>query len=284
MIADLHTHTTRSDGKLTPTELVRRAGETGVDCLAITDHDSVEGLEEAMAAAREFPKLELIPGIELSTDIPGGEIHMLGYYMDWHDRAFRSRLEELRETRVERSREMVQRLTDLGCPITHERVKEIAGDASIGRPHVAQALLEKGHIATMQEAFDKYLGRNGSAYVEREKTTPTEAVELICSVGGLPAIAHPNHVGDVKDFDGLLEELARAGMVGLEVYYGTYPDDVRKRLLRLAERHGLIPLGGSDFHALGNEFEGVIGQECAPAESMRRLKELARPELLSSTG
>ena len=240
---DLHTHSTASDGELSPAELVRLALERGVSVLALTDHDSCDGIDAAIAAARDTT-LTVIPGVELSCDVPQTEVHMLGYFIDWHNAQFESMLVKFRDGRYGRAEKMTKKLTALGAPISFERVKAIAGDASIGRPHVAQALLEAGHITNVSEAFDKYIGRNGPAYVERFRLTPEDAVALILQAGGVPVLAHPREV------TGYVEQLVKVGLIGLEVFYGMYDDPTRSELARIARQYGLLTTGGSDFHGL----------------------------------
>lgn len=240
---DLHTHSTASDGELPPAELVSLALERGLSTMALTDHDTVAGIDAAMAAARGT-SLQVIPGVELSADVPQNEVHVLGYWMDWHSPAFEKMLDQFREGRYGRAEKMVRKLTGLGAPISFERVKEIAGDASIGRPHVAQALLQAGHVSSVTEAFDKYIGRNGPAYVERFRLTPEDAVALILSAGGVPVLAHPREVTEY------VLPMVRAGLLGLEVFYGMYDDATIQSLAYLARQYGLIATGGSDFHGL----------------------------------
>ena len=271
--ADLHCHTTFSDGSLTPTQLVDRAVQRGLEVVALSDHDCTDGLPEALAAAVRYPGFLLIPGIELSTDVPQDEVHVLGYFIDWQLPAFQERLDRLRRSRLDRGQAMVDKLRELGIDLSWERVQEIAGDGAVGRPHIALAMREAGQIKTLDEAFEKYLGRNGPAYVEREKMLPTEAVELITGVGGLPVLAHP---AQLQNLDRFLEELKGAGLVGLEVYYQDYgPEDI-ERLLAAARRHDLIPLGGSDFHGLGSARERDLGDIPLPFEPVEQLIALAR--------
>jgi predicted metal-dependent phosphoesterase TrpH len=271
--ADLHCHTTFSDGSLTPTQLVDRAVQRGVEVMALTDHDCTDGLPEALEAAARHPGFLLIPGVELSTDVPQDEVHVLGYFIDWQSPAFQERLDRMRRSRLHRGRAMLDKLRELGIDLSWERVQEIAGEGAVGRPHIALAMLEAGRIKTLDEAFDKYLGRNGPAYVEREKMLPTEAVELITSVSGLPVLAHP---AQLKDLDRFLEELKGAGLLGMEVYYQYYgPEDI-DRLLAAARRHDLLPLGGSDFHGIGGGRERDLGDIPLPFEPVEQLIALAR--------
>jgi hypothetical protein len=271
--ADLHCHTTFSDGSLTPTQLVDRAVQRGVEVMALTDHDCTDGMPEALGAAARHPGFLLIPGVELSTDVPQDEVHVLGYFIDWQSSAFQERLDGMRRSRLHRGEAMLDKLRELGIDLSWERVQEIAGDGAVGRPHIALAMLEAGRIKTLDEAFEKYLGRNGPAYVEREKMLPTEAVELITSVSGLPVLAHP---AQLKDLDRFLEELKGAGLLGMEVYYQYYgPEDI-DRLLAAARRHDLLPLGGSDFHGIGGGRERDLGDIPLPFEPVSQLIALAR--------
>jgi len=254
MKIDLHIHTTASDGRATPTEIVHRASELGMKAIAITDHDSVEGIEEALAEARKFPKLLVIPGVELGADVPHGERHILGYYVDHYSTEFCHKLEMLRYARATRGQKIVSKLNNYGVILNWDHVVNIADGASIGRPHIAQALLERGYIASLQEAFDKYIGDNGPCFVVREKFGVVETVELIAKTGGLPALAHP---AETKKLNSVIEELKPAGLIGMEVYYKNYSKETRKRLMNLANKHGLVCCGGSDYHGFedtGNEI------------------------------
>lgn len=270
--ADFHTHSTFSDGRLTPTELIDLAYRRGVRLMSLSDHDTTEGLPEAFQAAARYPDFTLVPGIEMSTDVPGNEVHILGHFIDWRDEAFQRRLVGLRESRVGRARRMVEKLETLGKSISWDRVQEIAGEGAVGRPHVALALLEAGHVSTVNEAFDLYIGRNGPAYVERERLTPTEVVDMIIGVNGLPTLAHPREL----DLETLLPELKGAGLVGMEVYYQDYPPEEIERLRVIAEKFDLIPMGGSDYHGLGGPQQREPGDIPFPEEPVERLLALAR--------
>ncbi len=278
MAVDLHLHTNASDGRLTPAELVSRAAEVGLSVIAITDHDSTEGVAEARTAAAALPQPKVIPGVELSTDVPRGEVHVLGYFIDYEDEAFQERLRRLRLSRELRAQRMVEKLAELGMPLSWERVLELAGDGAVGRPHIARALLEKGYIASLPEAFDRYIGRNGPAYADREKMTPTEAVRLIVQVGGLPVLAHP---GEVEDRDTLVADLTKVGLVGIEAYYGNYPASLVAELVGLAQRHQIIATGGSDYHALGSSEDVMIGSVFVPDAAAAALFSLARERRIS---
>ena len=256
---DFHCHSTASDGVLSPADLVKLAYKQGVRVMALTDHDSTEGLEEARAAIE--PDFTLIPGVELGTDIPGAEIHMLGLFLDPAQPELQEILKKLRDGRLGRGEGIVKKLQEMGKEISWEQVQRIAGDASVGRPHIAQALLDNGEVATIKEAFDKYIARNGPAYVERDKMTPVEAVETIVRMGGIPCIAHPL---DLENLDGMLVELKAAGMVAMEVYYKDYAPDEVERLRQLAEKHDLLALGGSDYHGLHGPNEPFPGGQHTP--------------------
>jgi len=271
--ADLHTHSTYSDGRLTPTELIERAAGKGLEVLALTDHDCIDGTAEAQEAAQRYPQLLFIPGVELSTDVPHDEVHVLGYFLDWRNQRFQDRLARLRRSRLERGQKMLAKLKRLGIDVPWQRVKEIAGDGAVGRPHIALAMLEAGHISSLEEAFERYLGRNGPAYVEREKIAPTEAVELLTSASGLPVLAHPR---DLQNLESLVVELKEAALIGIEVYYQDYDQQTIERLLAVARQHDLLPLGGSDFHGIGGARERDLGDIPLPFEPVQQLVALAR--------
>ena len=270
--ADLHTHSNFSDGLLSPSALVELAVSRGVQVIALTDHDSTEGVPEALEAASRHPGFTLIPGVEMSTDIPSGEVHVLGYFLDPNDEQLRKELASLRDSRRDRGRRIVEKLRKMGMEITWERVQAIAAGGSVGRPHVAQALLEKGHVASFQEAFELYIGRNGPAYVERTKMTPAETVALLRKSGAFPVLAHPR---EIDDLEGLLQDLVPAGLAGLEVYYQDYDEACIERLLSLARSHGLLPTGGSDYHGHGGEHERLPGDIPLPDEAVDAFMALA---------
>ncbi len=270
---DLHLHTTASDGRLSPAELVRLIAECGLKQVSISDHDTTEGLAEAFQVAENFPGLRIIPGIELSTDIPGDEIHMLGYFIEYHDEEFQSILRMFRAGRVDRAREMVEKLAGLGIVLEWSRVQEIAGDGSVGRPHIALAMVEKGYCNQPKDAFPEYLGRNGLAYVERVKTTPEEAIHMLRRVGGVPVLAHPAYL---LDLEGNIGRLKAAGLMGMEVYYAKFDQDTVRHLKKLADQFGLIPCGGSDYHALGNADDALPGAAGPLASTVEQLEEASR--------
>jgi predicted metal-dependent phosphoesterase TrpH len=272
-IVDLHLHTTASDGRLSPRELVRLVADLGLKHISISDHDTTEGLAEAFLEAEEHTGLRIIPGIELSTDIPGDEIHMLGYFIQYHDESFQEILRRFRRGRVDRAREMVEKLLALGIQLEWERVQEIAGEGAVGRPHIALALVEKGYCKEPKDAFPEYLGRNGAAYVERSKLTPAEAIQMLLKVGGVPVLAHPGYLSDLES---IMPELKAAGLLGMEVYYAKFAPDKVEYLKDLAAEYDLIPCGGSDFHGLGNSDEALPGSMGPPLSTMELLEEEAQ--------
>jgi len=272
---DLHIHSTVSDGRFSPEEIVRKAAELGLTVIAIADHDAVSGIAPALEAAKAFPWLKIIPCVEISTDVPSGEVHVLGYFIEYTSQDLETALVKFRDSRRGRAQGMVARLADLGIHIEWQRVQEIAGSGSIARPHIAQAMLEKGYITSIREAFDRYIARDGPAYVEREKMTPAEAVELIVRTNGLPVMAHPLTIADPE---AMIIELKAAGLVGIEAYYNGYNADEIGRLVSLADKHNLIATGGSDYHGLGESGETMMGSASVPMESAERLIALAKQQ------
>jgi 3',5'-nucleoside bisphosphate phosphatase len=270
---DLHIHTTASDGKYAPAAIVRMALACGLRYIAICDHDSMEGILPAQKEAASDPNITVIAGVEINTDTSAGELHILGYLMESSNGELKVTLERLRNSRILRAQKMIDKLWKLGVHLEYERVRQIAGDGSIGRPHVAQAMLEKGYINSLKEAFMKYISRGGPAYVERDKITPAEATQLISSAHGVPVLAHPLTCVDPEP---IIRDLASEGLQGLEVYYSTYSPEQIDNLLKLADKYGLIATGGSDFHGLDNLNEPQLGTVEVPLESVDRLIYLAR--------
>ena len=278
---DLHLHTTFSDGTLTPTELVRLCVQRGLKVIAISDHDSTEGLPEALEAARSTPELTIIPAIELSTDAADAEIHLLGYFVEYEDPDLQRILRGLRGGRQDRALRMVEQLNEMGISVSWDRVQELSAGGAVGRPHIAQAMVEAGHIRYPREAFERYIGRNGVAYAERVKLTPQEAVKILVDNGALPVMAHPSYVFPESDLGEngclveILQDLKALGMVGIEVYYSDYTPEQVQQLAALAEKTGLVPCGGSDYHASGNPGEpepGMVGPPIETVEALRALK------------
>ncbi|MBC7235484.1 MAG: PHP domain-containing protein [Chloroflexi bacterium] len=262
---DLHVHTSISDGTLTPSEVVRLALRHGIKVLAITDHDTVEGVPEALQAAAGSA-LRVIPGVEISTHLADAELHILGYLIDHTHPVLADTLAHFRRQRLDRARRMVRRLEDLGIPLSWERVLDLAGQGVVGRTHVARALQEAGFVGSIQEAFREYLGRKGPAYVPRPKMTPGQAIELIRSAGGVPVLAHP------WGLTSFIPELVRDGLQGLEVYYPGYSVEIVAELERLTRQYDLVCTGGSDFHGLDEAPENQLGAVSVPKACLRELE------------
>ncbi|HTK09457.1 MAG TPA: PHP domain-containing protein [Ktedonobacteraceae bacterium] len=269
---DLHTHSTASDGIYAPDKLLQLASQAGLRVLALTDHDTTGGILEAAQAAKALD-IDFIPGIEINTDVNGGEVHVLGYFVDYTQPAFQNILQILRNARERRGQRMVEILNEEGIHISWERVREIAQGA-VGRPHVARALLEGGYVQSIAEAFDKYIGKGCPAYVPRYKLSPLHAVQLIVSANGLPVIAHPITVPGLAELQHWLPELCQAGLVGLETYYGPYTPEEEQTLQALADQYQLIATGGTDFHGPDIHPTPLGGRE-VPYTAVTRLKEEA---------
>jgi predicted metal-dependent phosphoesterase TrpH len=269
---DLHTHTTYSDGTFTPAELVAVARERGVGTLAVTDHDSTEGLPEAFAAA-DGTGMEIVPGVEFSTVRDGQGIHLLAYWPELDDDEFQAELRRLREDRFIRGERMVARLQDLGYPITFERVREIAEGGNIIRPHVAQALVEAGVVATIEDAFTpELIAQGGRAYVEKHALDPVEALALIERAHGVSVVAHPGLWREgLGVSDQVIEELAEAGLDGIEAAHSDHPPETEARYRDMARALGLAATGSSDCH--GTRYDPVrVGLVTTDPEEFDRLR------------
>ncbi|HEU5368619.1 MAG TPA: PHP domain-containing protein [Ktedonobacterales bacterium] len=266
MKIDLHTHSTASDGLYTPSELVKHASEAGLAIIALTDHDTTNGLREALSAG-EARHLEVIPGIEVNTDISSTEVHVLGYFLEYQQAAFQQTLQTLRDMRVIRAQRMVEKLRALGLNISWERVRELAA-GTVGRPHVAAALVEGGYAESVADAFNRYLGRGKPGYVPRYKLAPLDAIRLINSARGVPVLAHPAGIAELEH---ILPALCEAGLAGIEVYYGDYDPQTVENLKRLADYYHLIPTGGSDYHGPGIH-PTPLGAREVPEASVKRLR------------
>lgn len=269
---DFHTHSTYSDGRLTPTQLVDLAASRGVNVLALADHDTLAGQTEARIAAARHPGFVLVPAVEISCDLPGTELHMLGLFVDAENARLNSELEGFRVGREERGLAMVDALAKQNVPISWTRVKELAGEAAVGRPHLALALIEAGHVTTFNEAFDRFLARGMPAYVERDTIGPADAIAMIRDAGGLPVFAHPSFT---KEYEDVARMLAGHGLFGMEVYYKAYDPPLVEELRQLAERAGLFALGGSDFHGAGASDERQPGDIPLPDEVVGRFLDAA---------
>ena len=275
---DLHIHTTASDGQYTPSEIVYFAQKHRLDVIAITDHDNTAGIAPAQDAAQTAntdTPLTILPGIELATYLVdptsprgGRTVDVLGYLFDPENAPLQDILYKIRHARHLRAEEMLDKLNALGMPLSSDRVKAIAGEGSIGRPHVAQALREAGYVHTLQEAFERYIGENRPAYADRYRLTPVEAIDLLHQAGGVAVLAHPIRVPMYKT---LIPELAAHGLDGVEVYYPDHDADLKMRLRVLARTHDLIMTGGSDFHRpTGGKLS--LGSQKVPPECIAQLQ------------
>ncbi len=253
---DLHIHTTASDGVLSPIEVICLAEKCGLTGMAITDHDTLEGLETARhyAAANEV-RVDFIPGIELNTDYDDDEVHILGYYIEDKHGTLTARLGEIKLERYHRAERIISRLNHLGIQIDLADVTEMARDDLLGRPHIARAICGKGYASSEQEAFDLYIARGKPGYVPRYKFTPQEAIDLIKSVGGIAVLAHPGLINDHSK----INHVIAWGIEGLEVFYPEHTSSQKNYLTLLARENGLLITGGSDFHGTGPANRSKLG-------------------------
>ena len=274
-MVDLHVHSNRSDGTLSPTELVDYAIKKGLNAIALTDHDTIDGLEEAMEHAAGTT-LEIIPGIELSTDERGQEVHVVGLFINPKNEAFQEYLKEFVESRTLRNQKMCQKFSELGIDLPYEALCERFPDSILTRAHYARYLMEHGHVKSIKEAFDRYLGDRCPCYVPREKITPRKAVDLILTAEGLPILAHPilYRMSDAR-LDALTADLKSAGLVGIEAIYSTYTPSEERQVRRLAAKYELLISGGSDFHGAnkpGLDIGTGYGKLYIPDEVLTDLK------------
>ncbi|HAY23264.1 MAG TPA: phosphoesterase [Desulfobacterales bacterium] len=273
---DLHVHSTASDGSFSPREVVIKAKSRGLQAIALTDHDTVDGLEEALAAGKEVG-LEVIPGIEISAEHEPGSMHILGYFIDFRNRRLAERLQVLQRARAERNPQIIAKLRRLGIDITLEEVAAVSGSGQMGRPHIARVLLNKGYVADLHEAFERYIGNSGPAYVRKFRFPPREAIGLINDSGGVASLAHPFTLqySSIQHFKMILGQLRDWGLVGLEVYYPEHSADMQETFIRLAEEWGLLCTGGSDFHGAnkpGIELGQVRQQRFMTYKLVEKLK------------
>lgn len=282
---DLHVHSTRSDGSYTPSQLVDYAMEKGLTAFALTDHDTVEGLDEAYGRLEELRSQgvpeerlpELIPGIELSTDRNGQEVHVVGLYIDHRHPSVQSYLADFLASRDNRNRKMCEKLAECGFPVPYEALLERFPDAVLTRAHYARYMLEQGYVQSIREAFDRFLSDRAPCYVPREKITPFQAVEFVLQAGGIPVLAHPilYHLSDRK-LEDLVREMKDAGLIGIEAIYSTYSPAEERQIRRLAEKYHLRISGGSDFHGAnkpGLDLGTGYGKLHVPDEVLTGLQE-----------
>jgi predicted metal-dependent phosphoesterase TrpH len=248
---DLHVHSAASDGSLSPRELVAEAKAQGLRAIALTDHDTTEGLDEALAAGAALG-LEVIPGIEISADHHPGSMHILGLFIDHHYQPLAEQLQVLKQARADRNPQIIAKLQKLGLAITMEEVLAVAGGGQVGRPHIAQVLVHKGYVASFPEAFEKYIGNHGPAYVNKFRFSPQESIAMITAAGGVASLAHPftleySSTGHLKI---ILQQLRDWGLTALEVYYPEHAPERQATYKKLAQELGLLMTGGSDYHGV----------------------------------
>jgi predicted metal-dependent phosphoesterase TrpH len=247
---DLHLHTTHSDGSLPPADVLALAGKTGVTALAITDHDIVDGIPEAMDVGERLG-IEVIPGVEISSRYGDSELHILGYFIDWKDVELNRRLANLRNSRHDRNPRIIEKLNELGLAVTYDEVRALAGTESVGRPHIARVLMSKGYVASAKEAFDRYLSAGAAAYVPRDLPAPAEAIAWIRAARGVAVLAHPTWVKEsAEGLFRLCDKLKGEGLGGIEVHYSTHTAQQTAEYLNIAKRLDLLVTGGSDFHGV----------------------------------
>lgn len=271
LLADLHTHTTASDGILTPSQLVSAAREARLAAVAITDHDTLSGIDEALRAGESLG-MEVVPGVEISTVTDDGvEVHILGYFMHHHDAELLARLDILRIARWDRARKMIEQLNAAGVRVSSDRVAELAQGGAVGRPHVARAMVESGAASSMDVAFGRYLVEGCPGFVPRYKVSPVEAVRMILRAGGVPCCAH---VAKLKR-DELVLELMTKGLAAIEVYHPDHGPASCRFYKRFAHKHGLIITGGSDAHGFVAPKPGGVGCVTVAYEAVEQLRRAA---------
>ena len=278
---DLHLHTTASDGAFAPAALVGMAAEAGLDCIAITDHDSTDGVAAAQETGQALG-VRVIAGIEFNTMWHGQSVHILGYFVDREHPELQAVIARQRDGRLYRAQRMVEKLAALKMPLVWEEILADADGGAVGRPHIAKAMLAQGYVSDANEAFARYLGHGMPAYVEQPKLTPSEAVMLLHRAGAAAGLAHPYNVegADQVDLDTLVPELAAAGLDAIETYYTGYGTAQRAEILNLAARFDLIPTGGSDFHGGGILTQAELGTINVPSKSLARLEAVTRQRVV----
>jgi 3',5'-nucleoside bisphosphate phosphatase len=253
---DLHTHSTASDGTMSPTALVRHAKERRLEAIALTDHDTVEGLEEALTAG-EQEGIEVVPGIEISAQFPDSTLHILGYYMNFNNPAFLDSIAVLQKARNERNPAIIEKLQALGLDITLEEVALEAETGQVGRPHFAQVLLKKGYVKSPREAFERYLAKGAPAYTDKFRFDPCDAIAHIRNAGGIPVLAHPFTIKykTAEELAAIIADMVGWGIMGIEAYYSEHNETQVRMYKDLAEKYNLALTGGTDFH--GQNIKGI---------------------------
>ncbi len=284
----MHVHSNKSDGSKSPTELVHMAMSKGLSAFALTDHDTVDGIDEAIVCAEKLQEFlctksdcnipEVIPGIELSTEYQGKDIHLVGLYIDHHSAAFRKYLQEFVDSRIERNRKMCANLAAAGIDISYEKLVEAFPDSVLTRAHYAIYLVEHGYCSGKEQAFSQYVGDHTKYFVPREKITPEMAVELILQAGGIPILAHPvlYRMSDAR-LEALVARLKAVGLAGIEAIYATYSQAEERQMRKLADKYDLCISGGSDYHGEakpGLEMGTGYGKLFVPEDLLKALLEI----------
>lgn len=267
---DLHLHSMASDGTLTPTEIVKLAHKLNLKAIALTDHDSVEGLPFALKEGNHLG-IEVVPAVELSSDFEGRDVHLLGYYVDYKEAWFKEHLKQLKEARFQRAVKMIEKLKEAGLMIAFKDVLEEAGDGAVGRAHIARVMIKQGYIDDIEEAFEKYIGRKALCYVEKYSFQPEEVIEVIRKANGIAILAHPG----LSEVDESIGKYIKHGLQGLEAYHSNHTKQMTAKYLKLAEHYGLITTGGSDCHGLKSGRGLTIGSVNVPdiiLDDLKRLK------------
>jgi len=263
---DLHIHTIYSDGTYTPEEVVRKAKDLDLVAISITDHDSVDGLEEAIRVAEKL-EMEVVPGVEMSTDLGKDEIHILGYYLDWKDGAFLSKLRGFQKARARRNRKLVQKLGDLGMGLEYDEVKKLNPRGVINRLHIARLMVKNGYVRSIGAAFEQWMNPGKPAYVRRSKASPFQMIQLISNLGGIPVLGHPH----LSRRDDLIPDFIKAGLRGIEAYHSAHNGRAVEHYKRIAQRYNLLVTGGSDCHGEAKD-EVLMGKMKVPASLLVELK------------
>lgn len=266
--ADLHIHTTSSDGLLRPEEVLKWAVYKKLSAIGITDHDTIKGIQPAIDYSINY-NIEVVPGIELSTEYNEDEIHILGYYIDYKKDWLHQKLNEIYEFRYNRAVKMIEKLSNLDIKITLKQVKNIAKTGTIGRPHIARAMQENGYIDNIKEAFNKYLGKGCPAYVERYRISCQEAIDMIKKLGGVPVLAHPGLINNKTN----LNKIINLGIEGIEVYHSKHDDETIRSIYKLAVDRKLLVTGGSDCHGIFINNEPILGSIWVDYKNVQLLKE-----------
>jgi 3',5'-nucleoside bisphosphate phosphatase len=272
---DLHIHTKLSDGTSTVSEILEMAAAKNLAGISITDHDCIKAYPDAVSRGADLG-VDVIPGVELSSESQGSDIHILGYFIDLDSTAFNKKLSELKDARFIRAQRMVKNLNRQGIDLRFETVLNIAGEAAIGRPHIAAAMLKEELVYSYKEAFDRYIGYSSPAYVEKLTMSPKEVFDLILSAHGIPVLAHPG----VTRVDERIPEYIRDGLMGIEVYHSEHSSTIEHFYKRICKKHGLLMTGGSDFHSV-DQGKSELGSLRIPVQFIERMRQ-KHEEMLSA--